>query len=389
VVEIEVSKPNLLPETEAMNPLRHYPILASLLRPFRLSQQKTCAALVAALCQAAQASSFAIAGQLSSLTEVQLGSALTRLYRFLRNERFDNWLLTERMLHLLAQPNKSLLLALDWTAWQDRFSVLTASVCVDTRSIPIAVSACVKRNLARSQNLWEETFLRLVVDRLRASGVQAIWLCDRGFHRVKWMERLMELEQQFVVRLHRDVMVHLRDGACLLKSLEIHEGERRDLGFVQLRSDKLVRVRVIAVWARGAKEVWWLATNLDNRVSKVVSYYDRRMGIEEQFRDAKGHRFGLKLRWTQFTKAEFVERMYLLVGLALLLWTSVGHAVEEKAPKVRLRSKTKGARLSLARIGSYYWQKVTKQLKLTTRFVREHLPPPRLRVFKWLTAPQK
>lgn len=371
-----------------MNPLRHYPILASLLRPFRLSQQKTCAALVAALCQAAQASSFAIAGQLSALTEVQLGSALTRLYRFLRNERFDNWLLTERMLRLLNQPNKSLLLALDWTAWQDRFTVLTASVCLGTRSVPVAVSACHKPSLARSQNLWEETFLRLCVDRLRAAKVSAIWLCDRGFHRVKWLERLLELKQQFVVRLHRDVTVHLRDRSCLLQDLEITEGERRDFGFVYLRADKLVRVRVIAVWARGAKEVWWLATNLPNRVSKVVSYYDRRMGIEEQFRDAKGHRFGLKLRWTQFTRAEFVERMYLLVGLALLLWTSVGHAVEEKEPKVRLHSKTKGARLSLARIGSYYWLKVTKQLKLTARFVREHLPPPRLRIFKWLTAPQ-
>jgi hypothetical protein len=372
-----------------MNPLRRYPILSSLLRPFRLSQQKTCAALVVALCQAAQASSFAIAGQLSCLTEVQLGSALTRLYRFLRNQRFDNWLLTERMLKLLAQPNKSLLLALDWTAWQDRFSVLTASACVGTRSIPVAVSACVKQKLARSQNLWEETFLRLCVDRLRAAKVEAIWLCDRGFHRVKWLERLMEMKQQFVVRLHRDVTVHLRDQVCLLKSLQIHEGERRDFGFVHLRADKLVRVRVIAVWAKGAKEVWWLATNLPNRVSKVVSYYDRRMGIEEQFRDAKGHRFGMKLRWTQFTKAEFVERMYLLVGLALLLWTSVGRAVEDKEPKVRLVSKTKGARLSLARIGSYYWQKVIRLVRLTTRFVREHLPPPRLRVFKWLIAPQK
>ena len=98
-----------------MNPLRHYPILSSLLRPFRLSQQKTCAALVAALCQAAQASSFAIAGQLSCLTDVQFGSALTRLYRFLRNERFDNWLLTEQMLRLTAPPAGRLLLALDWT----------------------------------------------------------------------------------------------------------------------------------------------------------------------------------------------------------------------------------------------------------------------------------
>jgi hypothetical protein len=121
----------------------------------------------------------------------------------------------------------------------------------------------------------------------------------------------------------------------------------------------------------------------------VVAYYDRRMGIEEQFRDAKGCRFGLKLKWTRFTRAEFIERMYLLVGVALLPWTSVGRAVEEAEPKVRLTSKTKGARLSLARVGSYYWQRVSKRLRLTAKFVRDHLPPPRLRVFKWLTAPQK
>jgi hypothetical protein len=372
-----------------MNPLQRYPVLASLLKPFRRSQQKSCAAVVAALCQAAQASSFAIAGQLSCLTEVQFGSALTRLYRFLRNTRFDNWLLTEQMLGLLGKEQKHLLLALDWTAWQDRFSVLTASVCVGTRSIPVASSACVKRNLARSQNLWEETFLRLCVDRLRSSGVSAVWLCDRGFHRVAWLKRLLEFEQHFVVRLQRDVTVHLPEGVHLLKSLEITEGERRDFGFVHLRADGFVRVRLIGVWAAGAKEVWWLATDLTHRVSKVVSYYDRRMGIEEQFRDAKGVRFGMKLKWTQFTKAEFVERMYLLVGVALLLWTSIGRAVEQSRPQTRLMSKTKGARLSLARIGSYYWQKMTRQPRLTTRFVRDHLPPPRLRVFKWLMASQK
>jgi hypothetical protein len=372
-----------------MNPLRRYPVLASLLSPFRRSQQKTCAVLVAALCQAAQASSFAIAGQLSCSTEVQLGSALTRLYRFLRNPRFDNWLLTEQLLRLLGGRPGPLLLALDWTAWQDRFAVLTAAVCADTRAIPVAVSACHKPSLARSQNLWEETFLRLTVDRLRAAGVSAIWLCDRGFHRVAWLEKFVECEQQFVVRLTRDVTVRLADRACLLRSLGLRPGERRDFGWVRLRADERVKVRLIGVWAEGAREAWWLATNLENRVSKVVAYYDRRMGVEEQFRDAKGQRFGLKLRWTQFTKAEFVERMYLLVGVALLLWTTVGSAVEESEPKVRLMSRTKGARLSLARVGSYYWQQMSKQLRLTAKFVREHLPPPRLRMFKWLMAPQK
>jgi Transposase DDE domain len=372
-----------------MNPLRRYPALSTLLRPFRLSQQKTCAAIVAALCQAAQASSFAIAGQLSCLTEVQLGSALNRLYRFLRNDRFDDWLLTEQLLRLLGGRPGPLLLALDWTCWHDRFSLLTASVCTGTRSVPVAAAACSARNLSRSQNLFEETFLRLCVDRLRAAGVEAVWLCDRGFHRVGWLKLMAELEQHFVVRLKRDVTVRLPTGPCLLKSLAVAEGGRRDFGTVELRQDGAVGVRLIGVWAKGAKEVWWLATDLEQAVSKVVAYYDRRMGIEEQFRDAKGVRFGVKLRWTRFTRPEFVERMYLLVGVALLLWTSVGRAVEEAEPAVRLKSRTKGARLSLARVGSYYWRKMPQRLRLTADFVREYLPPPRLRIFKWLTAPQK
>lgn len=197
------------------------------------------------------------------------------------------------------------------------------------------------------------------------------------------------MKQQFVVSLQRDVTVQLADRVCLLKSLELRPGERRDFGWVRLRADEFVTVRLIGVWAEGAREAWRLATNLTNAVSKVGAYYDRRMGIEEQFRDAKGVRFGLKLKWTQFTRAEFVERMYLLVGLALLLWPSVGQAVAAVQPKVRLLSKTKGARLSLARIGAYYWQSAVKQWRLTASFVRQHLPPPRLRMFKWLMAPQK
>ena len=79
-------------------------------------------------------------------------------------------------------------------------------------------------------------------------------------------------------------------------AIEVKEGERKDFGSVHPRADGCVRVRLIGVWAAGAKEVWWLATDLTNRVSKIVGYYDRRVGTEEQFRDAKGVRFGLKLK---------------------------------------------------------------------------------------------
>ena len=51
----------------------------------------------------------------------------------------------------------------------------------------------------------------------------------------------------------------------------------------------------------------------------MVSYYDWRMGIEEQFRDVKGHRFGMKLRWTQFTRADTTEKVVTTAALGCIL----------------------------------------------------------------------
>lgn len=365
-----------------------YPILLKLLSPFRRSQQKTCLAVLAALLEAAQANTFLIASSLAAQSQIGFPSAVNRFYRFLRNDRFDNWLLTEQLFSFFAD-RKRIILSLDWTAWGERFSVLTASVSVERRSIPVAVSAVKKRLLARSQNLWEETFLRLCVDRLKSAGVKAVWLCDRGFHRVEWLLKLQEFKQQFVVRLQRDVTVEVEGRKVLLKDLVINRGEYQDFGFVRLRVDGKVRVRLIGVWAREAKEVWWLATNLKLSVAEVVGLYDRRMSVEEQFRDTKGVRFGLKLKWTCFTKSEYLERMYLLVGMAMLLWTSIGRFVEQENPKVRLRSRTKGARVSLVRIGMLFWRKVTEKLKLTTKFIKQHLPLPKVRIFTWLQVQQK
>lgn len=155
-----------------------------------------------------------------------------------------------------------MVVCLDWTAWGDKFSLLVASIGVETRSTPVAVSAVKKSLLARSQNLWEETFLRLCGDRLKRAKVKAIWLCDRGFHRVAWLIALKNLKQDFVVRRQRDVVVEIAGEKVLLGKISIARGEVRDLGFVHLRIDSAVKVRVIGVFAKQAKEVWWLATNL-------------------------------------------------------------------------------------------------------------------------------
>ncbi len=371
-----------------MNLESKYPILVKLLSVFRRSQQKTCLSIVSALLEAAEANSFAIAAALAQQSGIGLPSALNRFYRFLRNERFDNWLLTERLFSFFAH-RRTIILGLDWTSWGERFSLLTASVCIEKRSIPVAVSAVKKRNLTRSQNLWEETFLRLCADRLKSARVKAIWLCDRGFHRVAWLLTLKNLKQRFVVRLQRDVYVEIDGTRTLLGKLQLARGEFRDFGWVKLRVGNKVKVRLIGVWAAQSAEIWWLATNLKSAVSEIVGLYDRRMSIEEQFRDTKGTHFGLKLRWTQFEKGVYLERLYLLVGVASLIWTSVGRFVETNKPTVRLRCPKKGARLSLIKIGTLFFGEVFRKIRFTMKFIKNNLPLPKVRIFTWLQVHQK
>ena len=157
-----------------------------------------------------------------------------------------------------------------------------------------------------------------------------------------------------------------------------------DLGCVLLRQDGAVRVRVIGIWTKGQREPWWLATNLEDSLAHLASLYDRRMAIEEQIRDTKGARFGLKLVWTQTKTPQALARFTLLISLAILLLTAIGHAMALRRPDLRLTSNTKGHRLSLLTISYLFFHYFLANQSLSLKFLQHNIPPPSLRSFPWL-----
>ena len=368
-----------------MCPFREYPILQTLLRPFRKSQQKTLAFVIAAIAEVARASSLTLATHLAGKLKIKAGSALRRIYRLLANPRIQDQLLAAQLLRLLGERKRKLLTAIDWTEWNANLRMLLASVIVGRRAIPVKALVCQKPLPESSQNLLEEAFGRQLVGILRQINQEAILLCDRGFRRASWLKLLRELGQPFVVRIASNVLVHRgTEAPRLLSSWPLAPGQVVDLGYVTLRQDQAVEVRVVGVWAVGQSEPWWLATNLDAPVIELVALYDRRMGIEQQLRDVKGCRFGVQLKWTQFRTPHYLARMILLVGVALVLWTAVGHAVVQRDPSVCLPCKHKGPRLSLVQVGIRFLQKMAHTVRLDVRFIRRHLLPPQFRYFAWL-----
>jgi len=359
--------------------------IGQILSPLRRSQSKTITLVIQGIAGMAQAASIPIAAFVSQATGSQINSALTRFYRLLHNPKLDDLKVTREMLSFFAQLPGPFLIAIDWTEWHPPLRMLLASVVRGTRAIPVHAAVLSKTKIYRSQNTWENNFLRLLCWLLDEISARACFLSDRGFRRVSYLKLLQEQKDHtFLVRIADQITVEFNKGKRLLKTCGLQPGHALDLGCVLLRQDAAVRVRVIGIWAKGQREPWWLATNLEDSLAHLAALYDRRMAIEEQIRDTKGARFGLKLVWTQIKTPQALARFTLFIGLAVLLLTAVGHAMALRRPDLRLTSKTKGHRLSFLTIGHLFFHYFLATQIPSLKFLQRNIPPPSLRSFSWL-----
>lgn len=365
-------------------------VIQQILSPLRKSQRKTLTLVVEAMASMAQAASIPIAAFLSQVTATRIDSALTRFYRLLHNTKLDDLVLTRQILCFLSQCPSPLLVALDWTEWHPPLRMLLASVIRGTRAIPVQSAVFSKNHIVRSQNTWENNFLRLICLLLGQIQVTVCFLADRGFRRVSFLKLLIEQRgHSFIVRIGDQITIETKKGKRLLKRCGLQPGHALDLGLVLLRQDGAVMVRVVGIWAKGQREPWWLATNREDSIALLAALYDRRMAIEEQIRDTKGARFGFKLVWTQIKTPQALARFTLLIGLAILLLTAIGHAIAMRRPDVRLTSKKKGHRLSLLTIGQLFFYYFLSTQTLSLMSLKQHIPPPTLRSFSWLETKPK
>ncbi len=118
------------------------------------------------------------------------------------------------------------------------------------------------------------------------------------------------------------------------------------------------------------------ATSFDGKPHEVASFYGRRIAVDEQMRDAKGCRYGVEIFRTAFGEPERIARMFILVGVALVVWTAHGHEIAKSDPTARLPHPRKGPRRSLANIGRHAARAALRVLLTSTRWLKRHLPRP-------------
>jgi len=291
----------------------------------RLSQAKTLADLVEAAVHVSRGTLSAIGRCLPGATAAK--HRIKRAWRFCANDRVHVEDVMPRLIRRLTRKRKKpLLVALDWTDVRG-FHTLMAAAVMKGRAVPLLWHSYTAGQLTRSQNSFEEGLLRALVTML-PEGVKVILLADRGFGRTELAKTCRELCLHYLIRIKPDVRVTHPSYTGRLDDYPIKKGMWRVLTEAQYRSDRAVSLNVVIRWKRGLPkkrdEPWFLMTNLSGNAVRLTDLYARRMAIEELFRDGKDGRYGLALGQTQVTRGARLDRLILILALAIILLIGLG-----------------------------------------------------------------
>ncbi len=291
----------------------------------RLSQAKTLADLVEAAVHVGRGTLSAIGRCLPGTTAVK--HRIKRVWRFCDNDHVHvSEVMPAVIRRITAKRKKPLLVALDWTDISG-FHTLMAAAVMRGRAVPLVWASYTTGQLHRSQNSFEEGLLRLLVTML-PTGVKVILLADRGFGRTELAKTCAELSICYLIRIKPDVRVSHPSYTGRLDEYPVKRGMWRVLAGAEYRSDKAVSLNVVIRWKKGLPkkrdEPWFLMTNLSGNAVQLTDLYARRMAVEELFRDKKDGRYGLGLGQTQVTTVARLDRLILILALAIILLIGLG-----------------------------------------------------------------
>lgn len=262
---------------------------------------------------------------------------------------------------------------IDWTAVTPKLWALTAAVPFDGRAVIIyARTYPTGRYLKPYVNSGFLKELALVLP----PHCAPIIVADAGF-RSPFMQLVDSRGWDYVVRLRGPTLIRQTLGRGWVR-LPVIFGQARavptDFGRIEIGNRRRHVCRLVGIYRpvhhrnhqcrvrhgstrrrerRAAREPWILATSLDDAPKLVVDLYERRMQIEETFRDAKSVRFGLALVHARTDSTARANVLVLLASIAHLFAIMLGMAAEAAHLQRGLQANTVRNRrvLSLAMLG--------------------------------------
>jgi hypothetical protein len=309
---------------------------------------------VAGVLNAAMLTIHAIGQAYAAMAHIEAASGVKQIDRLLSNVGVDLEKLFPAWIRFVVAERKELLVALDWTEFDDDDHVSLCAYVVTRhgRATPLIWKTHRKSEMEGRRTQWEHDLVTQLHAAM-APDVGITMLADRGFGDQKLYELLTLYGWDYVIRFRGVILVEDAKGEERAANDWVRpDGRAFMIRDAKVTADKAAVPAVVLVHGKAMKEPWCLATSLSAAAaSTVVKTYGRRFTIEETFRDTKDIRFGAGLKATHIGRADRRDRLLFLFAMAHALLTLLGAASEASGLDRTLKVNT-----ATHRTHSLYWQ---------------------------------
>lgn len=278
--------------------------------------------------------------------------SIKRVWRFLRNAAVELDAVAGALLRSMAPVGGPLVVLVDWTELHPHIQLVFA-LPRDGRALAFLSHTIAHDGGERSRARAEEQSLERLA-RIVEPGRQVILVADRGFATPHWLDAIERRGWHYVQRFPRHVIVEVEQYTGALYELPVRRGTNaKDFGCGAVGQERPRQARLVVRYARDAKEPWLLVTNLSDALPiHIVQLYQRRMWIEEMFRDWKNRQWGMGLDAVRLCEPDRHDRLFLIVALAYYFLSACGAYAEKRGLAKQLKANTVTIRvMTLLRLG--------------------------------------
>jgi len=285
--------------------------------------------------------------------ETKAESRVTKIRRWLMNPQVKVWQFYKAILeHVLSgwSAVEAFIILDGVMVFGDRWQIFRVSLQHGSRAIPLAWMVVEGKGLVKVAKL--KSMLGKVQKFLKNHVKRVTFLADAGFRDCDWAQLCLKLGWDYAIRIACNTYITIADGTSDRLDNLVPVNCNRYFQDVLLTREAKLRANVSVTWTtnkQGEPEMVAIITN--QRACRArLRDYDRRMSIEQSFRDDKSG--GFDLAHTRLQHAERIDHLLLAIAIATLWCHELGEFVLKQGETFRCQVDPAHQRtLSLFQLG--------------------------------------
>ena len=292
--------------------------------------------------------------------ETEAESRVTLIRRWLMNSHISVWKFYKKILeHVLAGwSTVDAYLILDGVMVHgDRWQIFRISLQHGCRAIPIAWTIVAGKGLVKVTKL--KGMLEKVQKFLKKYVKRVTFLADAGFRDCDWAQLCLTIGWNYAIRIACNTYLTLPNGISERLDHLVPENCNRYFENVLLTRETKLKTNVSVTWTTDKNgEPEMVAIMTDQMAGRArLREYDRRMSIEQSFRDDKSG--GFDMEHTRLQHAQRIDHLLLAIAIATLWCHELGEFVLKQGDDTRCQVDPSHKRtLSLFQLGLRWLKRI-------------------------------